>query len=469
LRWGLAGGIITGLHLLLTFLSPRFTYGTDMLTRPIPLFVGISILAGIVYLLAARGAGEPVGGIGLLAWVVAVGLIIRLFAFASTPVLEDDYYRYLWDGGLLANGQDPFAFSPNEVTDPGSAGRQVPPALNRLAVESGSIVERVNHPHLRTIYPPVAQVFFALAHRIEPWSLNAWREVLLGVDLVVLLLLILLLRGSGLPIPACAVYWWNPLLVKEVFNSGHMDIVIFPFVLGALWMASRGKYCRSSGLLAVATGVKIWPVTLIPLLLLPVAKRPARWIPALATYLLLTGLIFLPVVRSGLDPASGFTAYGERWEMNDALFMAVAWLTNSATSATGLLTGYDRLLPRLLVFILFATWTAKVTFRNGNRDLPDLCERSLLIVAGLFLLSPTQFPWYSIWFLPFLAIQPRMSLLLLTVLLPVYYLRFYFRVRGSAGTFDDGIVWLEYLPVWIVLIREWYAPRRGTPVRREAL
>jgi hypothetical protein len=56
--------------------------------------------------------------------------------------------------------------------------------------------------------------------------------------------------------------------------------------------------------------------------------------------------------------------------------------------------------------------------------------------------------------LPLLALRPRLSLMLLTVVLPLYRLRFYFAARGAAGVFDNGIVWLEYAPVWGLLLWE---------------
>jgi hypothetical protein len=97
------------------------------------------------------------------------------------------------------------------------------------------------------------------------------------------------------------------------------------------------------------------------------------------------------------------------------------------------------------------TWLARSPIRDGQ----DFCQRCLLAVAAVFLLSPTQFPCYYVWLIPLLAIRPQASLLLLTVLLPLYYLRFFFLSRGQAAVFDYGIVWLEYLPVWMLLWWEW--------------
>jgi hypothetical protein len=107
-----------------------------------------------------------------------------------------------------------------------------------------------------------------------------------------------------------------------------------------------------------------------------------------------------------------------------------------------------------------AAWISWLARKKSNEP-AELFERCLLAVAAVFLLSPTQYPWYYTWMIPFLAIRPRTSLLLLTATLPLYYLRFYFDARGKAGIFDYGIVWLEYVPVWCMIIAEWHKKRRA--------
>jgi hypothetical protein len=63
--------------------------------------------------------------------------------------------------------------------------------------------------------------------------------------------------------------------------------------------------------------------------------------------------------------------------------------------------------------------------------------------------------------LPFLAILPRISLLILTPLLSLYYLRFYLGPRGMIAIHDNGIVWVEFVPVWCLLVWEWYRRRQS--------
>ena len=62
----------------------------------------------------------------------------------------------------------------------------------------------------------------------------AWRAVLFCVDLATLLLLIRLLRTADVPVAYVAWYWWNPILLREVFGAGHMDVLAVPLVLATL-------------------------------------------------------------------------------------------------------------------------------------------------------------------------------------------------------------------------------------------
>ena len=116
---------------------------------------------------------------------------------------------------------------------------------------------------------------------------------------------------------------------------------------------------------------------------------------------------------------------------------------------------------------MIAAWVLWLV-RRPIRDDADLCRRCLYATAAVFLLSPTQFPWYYLWLVPLLALRPMPSLLLLTPLLPLYYLRFHIKAHHDVALFDHHIVWVEYIPVWCLLIWEWlrrrasrYTPRHG--------
>jgi hypothetical protein len=368
----------------------------------------------------------------------------------SAPILEDDYYRYLWDGAVTANGINPYKYSPEEVL----GGTGIPTELSELAKESGEIIHGINHPEVRTIYPPIAQAFFALSYWLDSWSLISWKLILIVFDLATLSLIFNALGILKLPSSYLIIYWWNPLLLKEIFNSAHLDVLVFPFVLSAIIMASQNRYIRSTVTLIIGMGIKLWPAFLLPILLRPIISKPKELLSALVVAVISIGVLFLPIYLSGLDNSSGFIAYGQSWQNNDSAFRILIYISELGLNLLGYETFHKFSVARFLVIALIAIWIAYTalgkTFKNE-----DLFKKSLLIIAFVFLISPTQFPWYYTWLIPFLAIKPRFSLLLLTALLPMYYLRYYFEPRGEIEIFTDLIVWVEFVPVWILLIWEW--------------
>jgi alpha-1,6-mannosyltransferase len=449
----LSGSLLAGLAILLAVVSPQFAPDYPLVERPILLLVSLLLGMGLIYLWALRGAYAPWQGKTHLLLVVVFGLAMRLPLLGSTPILEDDYHRYLWDGAVTASGENPFAYSPQEVMEGKSKNQEIPAVLTRLAIEGEQTIQAINHPTIRTIYPPVAQAAFALAYHMKPWSLFAWRLLLLGFDMLTLFLLYLLIKRLHLPMIGLLLYWWNPLLLKEIYNSAHMDILLVPFVLGAVWTALNRRWIFTSMLIALSVGLKVWPVLLLPVLFRPVLKKPKYLLSSAAVFVLLLAFMFLPIHITGLDSSSGFTVYSGTWEINDAFFMALLWLIRSVSSGDGFFA--TRIIVMgILSMLLF------MLCQKPMRDEKELIKRALWVVAALFLLSPAQFPWYYVWVLPWLALAPRVSLLLLSLLLPLYYMRFYCKAHELTYVFDHYLVWLEYVPVWILLGIEGY--KQGT-------
>ncbi|MEM7009454.1 MAG: hypothetical protein AAF462_10010 [Thermodesulfobacteriota bacterium] len=447
--------IISGIVLLLcfsaiTYITPEFKASIALIERPTLLLVGILIFAGIVFLFTIYRFPRTNLLKNQLILVFAIGLILRVLMIFSAPILEDDFYRYLWDGAVTAKGINPYKYSPEQVIE----GTDVPTELIVLAEQSGEVIHGINHPSVRTIYPPVAQVFFAISYWLDSWSLSTWKIILIVMDLATLSLIFVSLGLLKLPSSYLIIYWWNPLLIKEIFNSGHLDVLIFPFVLSALIAATQNRNIRSTLTLIVGIGIKLWPAFLLPLVIRPILSKPKELITVLVLGAISFGALFLPIYFSGLDTSSGFIAYGQSWQNNDSIFRILVSISELSLNVLGYETFHKYSAARFIVIGLIALWILFVTFGKTFKK-SDLFSKSLYIIAFAFLLSPTQFPWYYTWLLPLLAIKPRFSLLLLTALLPLYYLRYYFEPRGQIEIFNNLIIWIEFVPVWILLIWEW--------------
>lgn len=233
-----------------------------------------------------------------------------------------------------------------------------------------------------------------------------------------------------------------------------MDPVIMLFIAIAIFCAVQQYTLRTGLVLSAAVATKLWPVLLVPLFLRHSrALKDDRWRVLLTSTAFLT-LICIPMLWAiPLGKKSGFIAYGQRWEMNDALFMIFDKLTHLAATPFSIPDARIDTITRLIVGAVLLIWIYYLS-RNRQPRSADFFNRLTLAAAALFMLSPTQYPWYYLWILPLLTLAPRNSLLLLTTMLPLYYLKFYFIAKDQANVFHNAIVWIEFTPTIIFLLHE---------------
>jgi len=420
--------------------------------------VSFSVPAALVYLFELRSSTPKSPTKMAIPWIIATGFAMRAIVMTAPPSLEDDYYRYLWDGAVTAHRLNPYHYSPTQVLWGSIGAEPVPPAFMQLAEEAGPILERINHPDLTTIYPPIAQRSFAMAHWFTPWSTDSWRCVLLLADVVTLKILLRLLSVLGLPSMAIAWYWWNPLLLRETYGGAHMDVLTLPFVMGAVLLATKKRFTLSMLVLALAGGVKLWPIMLVPILLRPTFATPKRLFLALGVFLATTALVWSPAVSRAFGANSGFLAYAASWQYNAGAFALLEGLCRHVLARIGHQhVQWAGPLARGVVGAVLLAWVVWL-IRKPVIDDRDVSRRCCLALAALFLLAPAQFPWYFVWLLPFLTIAPSVALLSYSLLLPLYYVHLW----------HPAIAWLEHGAVWLLLAREIatgrIAQRRVRPV-----
>jgi len=305
--------IISGLIILvsifsLNLISAKFFEEKSVVNSPVIEFVFIYISACLVYFFyIARLKKHKPNIKNLLFWIFIVGIIARVIMIFSTPILEVDYHRYLWDGAVTANGYNPYEYSPQEFIK-GKSNEKLPERLRELSINNLETLGKINHPQLKSSYPPVTQAVFAFSNLIKPFSLITWKVVLLIVDIITFCLIYLVLKKLKIPESNLIIYWWNPLLIKEVFNSGHTDIIVFPFLIGCFLLYLSKKYTYSFTALSAAVGVKLWPVLLLPVLLRNFVSDWKKSLQYISAFSILIFLILLPLIISFSDQGSGIEA-----------------------------------------------------------------------------------------------------------------------------------------------------------------
>lgn len=384
---------------------------------------------------------------------IALGLAVRALLLFSEPALEDDYHRYLWEGALSAHLINPYKVTPIEARR-----ADVSSTLGRLAQSAEAVLARVNHPSITSNYPPVAQLAFGAAYLISPWNLSAWRLLALAFDGATLILLVTLLKAAGRDRLWSLLYWWNPIVIKELVNSAHMDGLITMLVLASLALSARQRHFPALLAAGLAIGAKLWPILLVPLLLRPLLRKPVSLIAGTALVAGMTVLFMLPAWHGGATPNDGYVAYARYWRTNSALFPAVEDLVGNVLRAIGRpedawIFGRGLMGAAMVAVALIMSWRPLV-------DTEDLCRRAGVVTLWLVLTSPAQFPWYVVWTIPFAAFQPRLSIVAMTALVPLYYVSFHFIARDAYGLFSQGIVWMIWSPVWIAVATDAFLGRR---------
>lgn len=441
--WIAVGLLLVGLHIAIMFQSRRAAVSGSGKTA----VVLLEVIACGAYLIIVGIARTQYAQRFHLAGIIFIGVLLRLIMMLPIAPQSTDYYRYLWDGAVAAHGISPYLYGPASIQRPASDdNNSTLSALRQLSEKAGKNFSKINNPHLRTIYPPAVQGLFALAYRLTPFKIEGWRIILLIFDILTVVVLLFMLRSAQLPLRYLAVYLWNPLLLYETHHRGHLDLIVGVLILLFVWalMHRRGIFAGTA--LALAVGVKLWPLLLTPFLVIPSLQNRKKLVVGLSVFAGLTVLIMMPFVAALRHwPDSGVIAYAQTWEANTGIYCVLNWLAERFTErfASGI---DDRIIARgMVVLILFivSIWQAK----HSGKGASQLCRRIGIVFVLILLLSPTIFPWYYIAVIPLAAISVRWTFLIWTFLLPMSHF--------PAEVINHNILMLlVHLPVWLLWLRE---------------
>ncbi|MBL4679153.1 MAG: DUF2029 domain-containing protein [Pseudomonadales bacterium] len=431
-------------------MSQFFAYEIPWLDRPNILIVLLMMSIGVAYLFFVNKliVCQPYKPIT----IILIGLVLRIIFLDSTPVYEDDFYRYFWDAELSTQGINPYSSAPIDA---------MPSPFDLDKLYQVDYLDRVAYPTIRTIYPPLTQTVFAIAHWISPADLTTWRLILLMVDCIAVGILALLLRELGKDTSLIGIYWLNPLLIIETIGAAHMDVLLIPFLTGSALLYIRKQQTYSGVLLACAVGIKLWPILLPPLLFRSFISSPKQLFKTAWPFLVLCVLFLAPQLLTRLDYDAGVVSYALTWNTNAFIYPLI-------NSFFGLILGADRtgifdpnLVSRLLVIFVVVSVLIHIVKKPESAP-EDIVWRMLMVTAVLLMFSPTGYPWYYLWLLPWLSCIPYKPILLLTATLPLYYLRYLFEIKGLLPFFNGIIVMVEFIPS-LLLAAYCYLRLKGKP------
>ena len=285
------GVLLLLIFLVIYFLSPPFEYGSNV-KRPTLMVVGLLLLSSVVAFFALINAIKiSMSSRQLLLLIVGIALSTRLVALFTCPILEIDYYRYMWDGRVAAAGVSPYCYAPEQILNAPLGATGPLGDLKSLATRTESnytILSRIHFESHTTIYPPVSQFVFSVAMSLMPESASVkahityMKFVLLLFDLGTLLLIGYLFKVLNRHVGWLIVYAWNPLVIKEVANGGHLDSIatwltvlsVFAFVQWYRSETRRHSLAVASAVaLGLGVGAKLFSVVVFPVLFVVMFRK----------------------------------------------------------------------------------------------------------------------------------------------------------------------------------------------------
>jgi len=211
--------------------------------------------------------------------VVLVALVLRLALLPSTPSLTTDHYRYVWDGRVQAAGHNPYVHAPGG------------PALRDVDYPDR---ERINHPGLRTFYPPLTEAMFAGVAALGGGILGL--KVVLGIFELLTAVAVGALAGPRRRREALTLYLLCPLVILETWSSAHVEApAVFLVVLSAALLV-RGRDGWAGAALGLAAAFRLTPALLVLPAILGRRASLRSFLPAFA---LAWALPYVPYLLTG--------------------------------------------------------------------------------------------------------------------------------------------------------------------------
>jgi alpha-1,6-mannosyltransferase len=364
-----------------------------------------------------------------------IAMILRFSQLFVMPPLSDDYHRFLFDGQMIVQGENPYLILPQDYQ----------PVEDSDYLEE--LVKQMNSPSYFTIYPPVSQFVFATAAKLSGgnilWGVVVLRLILLLFEGILLWLLPKILEKLGLPAQQMAWYALNPLVILEVAGNLHFEAMVLTFLALAFWFFRSKGVVLAAVCMALAISTKLLPVILFPLLWKPLGRQ--RWKFYLLSALF-TLILFLPFMSMELwnHWSQSLDLFFRSFEFNASVY----YLLREAGSFWYGYNPIQMLGPFLslvaLVLVLTISWNKKVAPLN----------KPVWVYAIFLFCATTVHPWYVVTLCGLGVVSNQRWMYVWSALIPLSYAHYI----GGGFAENYVLIAVEYTLLLLFILLE----RRGS-------
>ena len=237
-----------------------------------------------------------------------------MILIVSIPALSTDFYRFLWDGELVASGINPYVYPPDHYFN------------NDLSAYLTEVYNLLSYTIYHSMYPPFTQLTGFLASLIGndsiPGGIVVLRIFVIGFDLLNIFIIQRLVKMFGLPGNRVLLYALNPLIILELTGNLHHEVYLITFSLGAIYFLEKKRRISSAISLGFAVLSKLLPLIFLPLLFRKIGFKNSM------IYCLVVGVVTLSGFAYFLDESlsglfSSGALYFQKLEFNASIYFLV--------------------------------------------------------------------------------------------------------------------------------------------------
>ncbi|MFZ6990445.1 glycosyltransferase 87 family protein [Curtobacterium sp. RRHDQ66] len=364
-------------------------------------FVAWTLIAWAVFViavLALRFVPARLVTIIVLAGAVVVGLA----ALAGPPNTSTDSARYAWDGIVQHAGISPYLHTPQSEAlahlrpdwlfpdKVNGTCENLKPRLHGLGDGANGHCVAINRVDVPTIYPPLAEMWFALVRSVVPATAQYMPFQVAGllVSLGVTAGLLVVLRRLGRPAWWAALWAWSPLVASEAVTNSHVDVLGAALATAGAVLIAFGRPVFGGIALGAATAAKLIPAIVYP----PLLGRWRNWW-AIPVGIAVFGLLYVPyVITTGAKVLGYLPGYLTEEGYEDGSRFALVSLVVPGDAGT-------------VVVGLVVLVGAVLAWRLSDPSRPWSGE--VLMIGVTFLAVTPRYPWYALLLIPFVVLSGR--------------------------------------------------------------
>lgn len=371
---------------------------------------------------------------------VLFSILFRFSLVCMLPNLSDDYFRFVWDGRLLAHGINPFSVMPSVFIE----SRQV--VLDGL---DHQLFYSMNSQNYYTVYPPVLQFIFFVSVKLFYTnilgSVIVMRIVIITAEIGSVFLMSLILKKLNQPSKNILFYTLNPLIIIELTGNLHFEAVMIFFLLLAVFLLLKEQLTLSAIVFSFSICSKLLPLILLPLLLKRIGFKQSMWFYFICG--IMTLLIFTPFIDKKFieNITSSIGLYFHSFEFNASIFYIIRWVGNETL-------GYNVIEKAGTILLIIAmAGIFSVAIFQKEKDVASIFVAMFFCFAIYFSCATIVHPWYISTLVALSVFTKWRFPLLLSGLIVLTY----FTYRTVPYSENLLLVAIEYLILYCFIIYEW--------------